>query len=217
MCKYVGTNLSVNVLAQGPYVDNGTASYAATNLKQIFLKGSGASGYSYDCTTGTNCSGGIPPCNGNGSARASSCLNNPVPGSPCFCGVYPTIYNVKVKNSEGFEILPVNGLYPISASDFYTVSFGVDVDSEQLPVGELFVDFDDNGTGNVTTTQIDPSTNYRFIHYYNPQGANQQYQIRIKITDNWGFYKCAGLASTCADVSTCCGSYFVNNCAGCLY
>ncbi len=218
MCKYVSTNLSVNALVQGPYGHSGTFTYPASNLKQIFLKGSGVSGYSYDCMAGINCSGSIPPCNGNGSARASSCLSNPVPGNTCFCGVYPTIYNIKVRNSEGLEIVPVNGLYPINTSDFYTVSFGVDIDSEQLPVGELFVDFDDNGNGNVTTTQIDPSTNYRFIHYYNPQGANQQYQIRIKAVDNWGFYKCAGLASTCPDTAGCCSAGFTGlNCAGCIY
>jgi hypothetical protein len=135
-----------------------------------------------------------------------------------FCSVDPKINSdIKLRDIEGNLIPLTADGYSVVNAGYYTLSFGVDINPEQFPVGKLVIDFGD-GSGNLTATQIDPSNNYNFVHYYNPQSVNQKYKIRIKVEDNWGSFKCSGLPNTIQCQITCCDSTFTDQlgCSGCL-
>ncbi len=190
LCKTVNVaangTISVSYQGTGPYI-NGTTATSANYLRQIFLKGeSASSGFSYNCLLGTNCPT-ITPCSGNTRPN-----NSPTTG---YCSVYPDVIDssIKLRDSEG-HLIPYNNGYAISTPGYYTLSFGVSVDPEQLPVSQLLIDFDD-GT-NAEATQIDPSNNYNFIHYFNPQTGQTSYHIRIKVKDNWETFGWSGLPTS---------------------
>jgi hypothetical protein len=165
---------------------------ALKSLKNIFLRFTWGNEV-YDYITGQNFPFDpqfqkISACSGN--QRGADNLTS------SWCSVYPKINNIiKLRDVEGREIPLVDGYYNIGSAGYYTVNFGVSIDPEQLPVAKLVVDFGDK-TSKLIATQIDPSTNYNFVHYYNPQGGNQQYKIRIKVEDNWGFIGWVGLPTT---------------------
>jgi hypothetical protein len=225
MCKSVQSNLRVHYSSQGPYassvVNPALADIYKTNLKQIFLVGDSTNNsYDYNCLPGSSScpahGSGITGCHGDGTGPRN-CSSNPEDPN-CFCAIYPTINNIELRDREGKKIIPEGNSYHLSASDFYTITFGVTVDAEQTPVSQLLVDFGD-GTEKLERTQIDPSTRYNIVHYYNPQGTGQDYNIRIKVKDNWGFYKCTGMPNTQHCMVDCCVNSFQSNlqaCIGCL-
>lgn len=201
----------------------GTPASALKILKNYFLNFEW-NGITYDYTNGLNVSVAdkIPYCNGDGSSpRPAENL------STAWCSVFPTVNSgIKLRDSEG-HVVPFdsNTGYAVGVPGYYTLTFGVTVDPEQLPVGKLVVDFGD-GTGNLTTTQIDPNTNYNFLHYYNVQSGISNYKIRIKVQDNWGLYGWSGLPASggnCLSPFNCAGVDFNPSqqgpggaCEGCL-
>ncbi|PIW33981.1 MAG: hypothetical protein COW28_01680, partial [bacterium (Candidatus Ratteibacteria) CG15_BIG_FIL_POST_REV_8_21_14_020_41_12] len=84
------------------------------------------------------------------------------------------------------------------------------LDLEQFPIKKIVIDWGDDNDPMVINSETDPSQNFSFIRYYNPanQTSGDSVGIKIKVMDNWGFFKCVGLANTFPDCNNCCDKNF---------
>jgi len=185
-------------------------------LKNIFLKFTwGSSSYDY---SGPNFK------NPNPSAAIPTCATRYETGHPDanWCAILPKINNVKMMDPEKQVITPdASGAYHITSAGYYTLHVGTSIDAEQAPIYQLVVDFDD-GFRDIRQS-LDSSSDFPFVHYYNPSNAGTDYHIRIKVADNWGFYSCQGLSGNCVYPDRCClenfnplYDYNEEACEGCL-
>ena len=207
-CRYITkspttnpTSFSVSLTGNKLYSTYSSAIHGLNTykdvLKNIYLKAVDAVGTS---TPGYNYTG-----NNSGGNNLSNC--GPTRTNPnTFCSVLPQINNIKLKNEEGIEIVPASpGVYNIAYPGFYTLSFNTTVDSEQLPIGNLRIDWGD-GSDFLDLNNIDPFTNTNNPPQFSRQFFNSgTYRLKIKVQDNWGFYSCYGLTSAC---SGCCKAGF---------
>jgi len=99
------------------------------------------------------------------------------------------------------KISPVNNVYKIEKAGFYVLTFNSTVDAEQMPIKRLSVrikqssvsDQWGNASAVIDLYNIDPmpdSSNPHKIVRYLQAG---DYNVLIKLEDNWGFFKCLGL------------------------
>ena len=143
----------------------------------------------------------IPACNTSGVG----------PRNNSWCGIYPTIENKKLTDPSGNLMTESNGVYLIKTPGFYRLTFGATLDLEQFPIKKIVIDWGDDSDPMVINSETDPSQNFSFIRYYNPanQTSGDPVGIKIKVMDNWGFFKCIGLASNSSYCTNqCCASNF---------
>lgn len=118
---------------------------------------------------------------------------------------------IRLFSSIGLEINSDNNQkFTVTSPGFYTISFNTRVDKEQTPISKITIRIKENaqtwtkGVGqNIIINKVDPMSDpqnpHRLIKYL-PQGV---YQILVKVEDNWGFYRCAGLGGFDGNNSDC--------------
>ncbi|HNX10714.1 MAG TPA: hypothetical protein PKI61_01080, partial [bacterium] len=182
-----------------------TPSKAMQSLTRIFLKftwGSTTYDYSQFPIGNENIGPAVP----GSTPRIPTCTNNTRVGG-AWCGVKPTISNVHLRDSEGNEMVHTSNGYNIKQADFYTLSFNVDVDPEQVPIARLSVDWGEGPNRISVATMVDekpnPAQTFNFVYFYNPQNTvtGDLKAVRIGVRDNWGFYKCENETSACDSFS----------------
>ena len=179
-----------------PLWEKNLSSTSATNpdyiniLKNLFLRT--YSSYSFNNSSYIfNNSGQY-----NLASTLKYCSSSRIDSSPSsFCVIYPrfgTIFSLKLGKQviAQTNINNTNGsgyTYNITQRGVYSLEFNTLVDKEQQPLKEIVINWGD-GTDQVITGQDArpaTSTPHIFYHYYNQTGSKN---IKITITDNWGFY-----------------------------
>ncbi len=188
-----------------------TFNKALDSLSRIFLRfnfGSFVYDYSlFSSSTAPNPYNVPGTVNGKIPVCPSSPPLGPVRTAGSWCAIPPTISNVKLRDSDGHEIAHTNLGYSINRADFYTLSFNVDVDSEQIPIARLSVDWAEGPSRVSVATMVDekpsPSQTFNFVYFYNPQNTvtGDLKNIVVGVRDNWWFYKCS--VNTINDNNSC--------------
>ncbi len=126
------------------------------------------------------------------SSSIGQCVDNiRDKGEPnIFCVVYPTLSNVSLYYSDNKEpINPINpgDIFNISQRGIYRLEFNTSVDSEQLPLRQIDIDWGDGNTQIINDQDQKPAAAapHSLYHYYREAGSRT---IKLKITDNWGKY-----------------------------
>lgn len=167
-------------------------------LKNIFLKAIGGFNFN-DGKYETSGLGGVSY-DYSSSDNIKQCLSRPAdnkdfdPDSD-FCAIYPKISNVYLYrgNGTGPALTPNNlatGEWNIGPG-YYTLKFNSFIDPEQQPMKELRIDWGDGNIDIISNQDNHPSTPHVISHNYgytSGVGAKTR-QIKIKVTDNWDFYK----------------------------
>jgi len=151
-------------------------------LKNIFLSGAryqfnatSSSGYLFN--EGWNYA--LPP----SSTQIKKCTSSVRPFnnlSASFCAIYPEIRNIKMyPGSSKLEVTAV------SPNTLYRLEFNTEVDAEQQPLREIVINWGDGSTQIIPDQDHRPQNTHVFYHLYvQPKLAH----LKVKITDNWGFY-----------------------------
>lgn len=94
--------------------------------------------------------------------------------------ILPKIANVKVNGSSLSNPLTVS-------PGIYKLSFTTTIDKEQQPLRDLIIDWGDGSQQNLVNQNNRPNDSdpHVLYHYYT---SSQTITIKIKVTDNWGFY-----------------------------
>lgn len=95
--------------------------------------------------------------------------------------ILPKIANVKVNGSSLSNPLTVS-------PGIYKLSFTTTIDKEQQPLRNLIIDWGDGSQQNLVNQNNRPNDSdpHVLYHYYTSSSAS--ITIKIKVTDNWGFY-----------------------------
>jgi hypothetical protein len=163
-------------------------------LKYIFASLIGADNYSH-LKDGPS---SAPACNtptGNTGCPPRTNYNNGI------CSVYPEIKNIKISGPNGdlSQTETNSNVYAVAVAGFYTISFNTIVDKEQAPIKELAIKIKKTGdewddTSSIIVNGLDNKPNasdpHKLIRFLTPGN----YIIAIKVKDNWGFYRCSGIA-----------------------
>lgn len=126
-----------------------------------------------------------------GPPISEHCTDDERPTTPPddFCWVQPEILNVHLfRGNDEIEIDTVTGEVEIEDEGDYTLTFNTRVDGEQLPIKEIYLEWEDGTVSNLPFEQ--GNINHRphsenphtFTHHYNFAG---DYRIQIRIVDNW--------------------------------
>ena len=149
-------------------------------LKNLFLKE--YSSYSYD---GSSYAADLdtpfdftPKTQCSSNPRIDSSLSS-------FCPIYPKVTHVNLKLNGAS--LGSASPYDLPQRGIYSLEFNSEIDKEQQPLKEIYIDWGDGSDQVITGQDARPSglTPHSFYHYYNQSGPKN---IQIKVTDNWGFY-----------------------------
>jgi hypothetical protein len=110
--------------------------------------------------------------------------SNPTRDSEDWCAIYPEVSNLKLSDLAGTDIATSSP--NISAPGIYKLSFNTKVDSEQQPLNRIEIDWGDNNFQIINNQDHRPFDNrpHQVYHYYSPG----EYEINVKIIDNWGFW-----------------------------
>jgi len=135
----------------------------------------------------------IPPASATSDFNSSGCARVGE-GLSSFCAVFPTLKNINMYYGDTKTIIAIvisattDLTFQIPSKGVYRLEFNSDVDSEQQPLKKVVIDWGDGNTQTITGEDEHPNiaNPHVFYHYYGSSGAKQ---IKIKITDNWGFYK----------------------------
>jgi|GEM_PF-469883 len=160
-------------------------------LKTLFLKQ--YSSYSYNYNTQSYSADSANPYDFSrlGINPIAKCKPSTRPDdNVSFCAIYPNVTNVKLKLGNT-EIPLDSNAYKITQRGIYELDFNSIIDAEQQPLKEISIDWGDNTNQVITGQDAKPSINtpHVFYHYYNQAGPLVNVIIKIKITDNWGFYQ----------------------------
>jgi hypothetical protein len=95
--------------------------------------------------------------------------------------VLPIVQNVKLNGAD------TNGTIQIDNPGIYTLTFNTIIDKEQQPLRDLFITWGDGEYQNLVNQNHHPDSTqpHTVYHYYKNAGS---YNLKIRITDNWGFY-----------------------------
>jgi len=112
-----------------------------------------------------------------------------------FCAVYPEITNVNFYRGNGSSaaLTPTGagtGIWNIGPG-YYTLKFNTLVDEEQQPLSSIDINWGDNQIDRITNQDHHPGTPHVVSHNYNySTGVTPQNRaIKIRITDNWGYFR----------------------------
>ncbi|MDX9778896.1 MAG: hypothetical protein RBT30_01540 [Patescibacteria group bacterium] len=96
--------------------------------------------------------------------------------------VLPVVKNVKL-NDVG-----TIGVVAVENPGIYTLTFNTVIDKEQQPLRDLLINWGDGNFQNLVNQDYRPDITqpHKIYHYYRAAGV---YNIEIRITDNWGFYR----------------------------
>ncbi len=131
----------------------------------------------------------MDPCNGDGSARPDDWG-----GESEYCGVYPTVTSITMNDELG----EAGEYLDISNGQTVTLKFTSNVDGEQKPLADIYIDWGDGSTPTTTEWDAEPTTHI-FTHAYNcgPDNGDRfidesycEFTPKITVTDNW--YWCSG-------------------------
>lgn len=108
-----------------------------------------------------------------------------------FCAIYPTLTNVNLY--YGSNSIPfVNNVsntssVTINTKGIYRLQFNSLVDAEQQPLKKIEIDWGDGYKQTINGQDHRPNAGspHVFYHNYTKVGPTQ---IKVKITDNWGFF-----------------------------
>jgi len=162
-------------------------------LKTIFLRSYGSYAYSFSdraySQEGATYDYANPTTISSCQTRPVASYNNFPNSVDSFCAVYPRISNLTLKfNDKALGPAGAFNKFNINARGIYRLEFNTLVDSEQQPLREIRINWDDGEPVQVITGQDhhpSPSNPHVFYHYYRQPGT---YSIFITIFDNWGFY-----------------------------
>ena len=153
-------------------------------------------------TSGVNLYDNMSACNGDGSARPDALGDDEE-----YCGVYPTVSSITVDDLSGSD----GEYYDINNGQTVTLKFTTNVDNEQQPLKDIYIDWGD-GTEPRTINWDAAPTTHIFTHAYGctpDNGARYQtdadgqvcyFKPKITIQDNWDW--CSGtIVGRCSDSS----------------
>jgi len=118
-----------------------------------------------------------------------------------YCGVLPTVSAITINDTSS----STDGFYSITNGQTVTLKFTAQVDGEQMPLNNIYVDWGD-GTSPVNELWEANPTTHTYTHAYNcgsdngdrHKGNHCEFKPKIVIIDNWDW--CSGLQSgTCSD------------------
>ncbi|MFA5886257.1 MAG: hypothetical protein WC863_00575 [Patescibacteria group bacterium] len=184
-----GTGRCIRLWEKIGIVGGSIPNYSQTQylLANVFLK----SNSSYSFNTGLN-KYLVDNSSFDFSSSISQCVDNiRDKGEPnIFCVVYPTLSNVSLYYGDNKEpINPINpgDIFNISQRGIYRLEFNTSVDSEQLPLKQIDIDWGDGNTQIINDQDQKPAAAapHSLYHYYREAGSRT---IKLKITDNWGKY-----------------------------
>lgn len=153
-----------------------TSDYSAI-LKNLFLK----SYNSYNFKDGFYSPGVISinsdPSACPGNTRPTAVFNNVSQAASSFCYVIPSITTPKIRYNN--KIVP-----NIGKRGIYSVEFNTNIDPEQQPLKQIYIDWGDGSEQVITGQDSRPGTTnpHVFYHYYKEATTFGS----IQIIDNWG-------------------------------
>jgi len=167
---------------------------------------------------------GIGVNNNPASAPSVDSGINPRSTATSFYARYPKIENIFLTDSNGntYNKLENTDTYRITNPGYYTLSFNTDIDAEQVPISSLLIRIKESNsnwassTGIISQSIIDSLSDEGNPHRITKYLSSGDYQILVKVVDNWGFYKCEGLGgfanmSGVDNCSYCCVGDSANN------
>jgi hypothetical protein len=112
-----------------------------------------------------------------------------------FCAILPEIKNVSLSRGNGSSaVLPAvaPGEWLVTPG-YYTLKFNTIVDKNQQPLGDIEINWGDGQIDLINTQDNHPNLEspHAISHNYSYSAGAQatSRKIKIKITDNWGFYR----------------------------
>ncbi|MDD5341762.1 MAG: carbohydrate binding domain-containing protein [Patescibacteria group bacterium] len=154
----------------------------------------------------------------NNTGESSDTRPDQTSGFPYdYCWIQPSVFNIKINNRTGAIQIPNGGGTAI-------LSFNSTVDSEQIPIKNIFIDWGDGTPLQTINVAIGPLSNpdgpYHYAHheYVYPSCADGCY-VRVWVQDNWekGSGNCSGGdrdGQQCANNAECFGGSCQGACRG---
>ncbi|MFA5154873.1 MAG: hypothetical protein WC453_00400 [Patescibacteria group bacterium] len=107
---------------------------------------------------------------------------------PSFCAILPKLTNVRLYFNDS-QIGSDTNPYIIEQKGIYRLELNSEIDDEQQPLKRITIDWGDGYSQTVTNQDHHPTVGdpHTFYHYYYQTGPKE---IRVRIVDNWSFYKC---------------------------
>lgn len=176
-------------------------------LKNLFLKS--FAGYSYDFSSNaytldpnaayhdsTVSSGSYVPKLNYPCSSSSNHLspNNDSSYNTYWCGVQPKISNVKIDGQS------VTSPSVVIKQGIHELTFNSIIDPDQQPLKDLVISWGDGSLQTLVNedSQSDPNNPYKIYHYFANDIPHNSIDIRIKVSDNWGFYCCSRNGASCS-------------------
>ncbi|MDD3285291.1 MAG: hypothetical protein PHG95_01480 [Patescibacteria group bacterium] len=176
-------------------------------LKNLFLKS--FAGYSYDFGANvynldpnaayhdsTVSSGSYVPKLSYPCSSSSNHLspNNDGSYNTYWCGVQPKISNVKIDGQS------VTSTSIVIKQGIHELTFNSMVDPDQQPLKDLIISWGDGSLQTLVNedSQSDPNNPHKIYHYFANDIPHSNIDIRIKVSDNWGFYCCSRNDANCS-------------------
>lgn len=174
-------------------------------LKNLFLKS--YAGYSYDFKanayivdnlasySSASSSSYIPSLKSYCSSASDHLSpNNDAKYSTYWCGVRPQINNVKIDGQSVAGAQIKQGIH--------ILSFNLAIDPDQQPLKDLVISWGDGSMQSLVNldSQSDPNNPHKLYHYFSRDIAAGALNIRIKASDNWGFYCCSQNGGACSNL-----------------
>ena len=167
-------------------------------LKTLFLKS--FAGYKFNTSTRqyifdigytTSDYALVSPISAVSSAASSSHLTvNDKNYNTFFRAVWPQISNMKLNGQA------INSS-SISSPGIYALTFNTTIDAEQQPLKDIIIDWGDGSFQSLVNQDHHPfSASPHLVYHYYKQSTTTA-TIKIKISDNWGFFCCSKNGSTC--------------------
>ena len=126
-----------------------------------------------------------------------------------WCISQPQINNVKLNGQPAS-----NGGFDVNQPGIYTLTFNSYVDVEQQPLKDLIIDWGDGSVQSLVNQDHHPdvANPHKVYHYY--LGSQNQAVIKIKVSDNWGYYCCSQNGGACGNTAESCPKGMVGNSKG---
>lgn len=219
--KGVCQGVQSSATAKGPQSYSNTPTntnpfYAELRAQRLFAQSLGVFRWQHVCSnfttkfcvSDTDCdlgSGNTGQCQGTYLSSASGgwtppenrCANDPRPAAfdpenqTDYCGIPPTVGNVKVNGSTIDT--------EIRSSGFVTLTFTTTADAEQVPIQHIKVDWGEGrapeALDKTLAPQPDPANPMVFTHTYTCAQGTCTYTPHIRVLDNWGWGSNPGAAN----------------------
>ncbi len=169
-------------------------------LKTLFLKSYSSYSYDYVNNLYNPASEGIYDFS-KGADRPGQCSGNIRPdddyavtaNSESFCAVYPKIENTVLKYNN--QVIDNTNPFYIPKKGIYQLEFNTEINVEQQPLKNIYIDWGDGSKQMITGQDYRPSlaNPHIFYHYYKETGSHM---IGNMVWDNWDYWGSCS-AGTC--------------------